>query len=93
MNDAAIHIADDQEWRIFEGLSILQKLIVSGIEIFMLTIVLLTEKATLPDIRPTFPATVLGRALLESKPHARGVRLGRLRMSEYFTQIQNLYNK
>ena len=80
VDEDAIQIADDEEWRIFEGLAVFQKLIVGGFEGFVFPLVFKSEKAAFPDICPTVATAVFGGSALKGKCVARGVERRRSRV-------------
>src|SRR6185503_4560213 len=80
MDDDAIHVANDEQGRVFKRLAVLQKLIISGVEVLMLPLVLPSEVSALPHISPALAAAVLVRAALESEPFAQRVNVRRLRV-------------
>ena len=55
----SIHIAHDQQGRIFKSFAILKELVVSCYQIFMLAFVLPAEESTLPHICPAMSAAML----------------------------------
>ncbi len=89
-DDEALHVADDQQRRVFERILVEQELLVSLFQILPLALVLPAEEAPLPHVGPPAPAAVLGRAALESEPLARGVGLRRLRVLEQFAEVEEM---
>jgi hypothetical protein len=84
VNLEAIHIANDQQRRIFESLAILEELIVSRDQVLVPAFVLPAKEISFPNVCPAVPATVLVRAAFESESFAGWIILCRLRMIEDF---------
>ena len=75
----AVEIADHEQRRVLQRLSVLQKLLVGGLKVLVLALVLPAEVVALPDIGKAVAAVLLLGALLKGVPLARGVSLvGRL---------------
>ena len=90
MDDEAVHVRYDQEWRVLQGFAVLQKLVVRLVEVLVLTLVFPTKEATLPDVGPALAAAVLARALLEGKPFALRIGLRRFCMAKDLTKVEEV---
>ena len=97
VDDDALHVADDEQRRVEEGLAILEELGVGLVEVGVLAFVLPRKMAHLPDVGPasplrTFgvPAGRLAGARLESEPLAGRISLGRRRMADQPAQVDKV---
>ena len=68
-----LHIGNNQEWGIEQGLAILQQLLIGFAKIGMFAFILNREVATPPDIGPARATALLGSASLKGKALAGGV--------------------
>ena len=90
MNAKPLHVANDQERRIFKGNGILLQLHISGLQVLMLALILPAEIPTLPDIRPAVAPSKLGRAALEAIPFPLGVGIRRSALFQQPAQVDEM---
>ena len=80
-----VDVADDQQWWVFERLTILQKMVVRKIKTLVQTFVFPAEIFLLPNVSQTIAIpTVILRTISESELLIRETRLGRQRMVKHF---------
>ncbi|MGA2620267.1 MAG: hypothetical protein ABSF26_21830, partial [Thermoguttaceae bacterium] len=65
MDLEAVHIADDQERRILQGLAIQKKLAVGLVQVLVPALVLPSEEVALPNVGPTLRPVGLAAAAFE----------------------------
>jgi hypothetical protein len=75
MNTKPVHVADDEQRRIFQGHGILLQLNVGGPQVLMLALIFPAEMATFPDIRPAVATGQFGCATLKAIPFTIGISL------------------
>lgn len=88
-NDA-IHVARDEQGRIFEVFAVLEQLIVGGGEVFVFTFVFDGEETAFPDIGPAVAAAGFGGAALEREAVAGGIGLGGRGMAHQRAQVEEV---
>src|SRR5690606_34300406 len=76
VNDDALHIGDDEQRRVKQRLAVLEKLLVSRVEVGVFALILPGEKALLPHVGPALIARLLRRARLEGEELPGRVHLG-----------------
>ena len=86
----AVHVADDQQRRVLQGLAVLEELLVGRVEVLVLALVLPGEVAPLPDVGPAVAAAVLRRALLEGERLPGGVDRRGLRVADELAQVEEV---
>ena len=86
----AVHVADDQQRRVFQVLAVQEQLLVGGGQVLVLALVLPAEVAAHPDVGPAVAAVGLVDAALEGVPGAVGVGLGRLGLAEQVAQVEEV---
>ncbi len=91
MNNDAVQVADDEQRRTFQGISVTQKLIVGGTQILVFSLVFPSKKASFPDIGETVATTLLGGALLKAKVFSGGISGGRRRMAQCIAEIDEVF--
>src|SRR5207245_991776 len=87
MDLEAIHVADNQERRVFQRDGIALQLREGGIQVFALALVFPTEAAALPDVGPALSAGRFRRALLEGVPFALRVGIARRALTQNGAQV------
>ncbi len=85
-----LRVRYDEEWRILQGLVVLQELLVGGVEVFVLALVLDGEAALVPDVSETSATPALLDALLESVEISLGVDLGWRGLAEHGAEIEEV---
>ena len=83
----AIEIAGDQKRRVLERERVALQLVDRVVEAPAAALVLSTEAAAPPDVRPALAAGRLGRAPLEAIPLAFGNGVGRLLLVEQLAEV------
>ena len=78
----AVHVADDQQRRVFQGLAVQLQLLVGGLEVLVLALVFPTEMIPHPDIGPALLVFAGLHPFLEGLPIAVGVGFGRFRLAQ-----------
>ena len=73
-----VHVAHDQQRRVFKVGAVFEKLVIGGVEVFLFAFVFPAEEIFFPDIRPAIAAAVFGRAFFKGEPLA--LRIGVLRL-------------
>jgi len=86
----AVHVADDQQRRVPQVLTIEEKLPVGGPQVFALALVLPAEVAAFPDVGPAIPSAGLVNAALEGEGGALWIGLRRLGVAEKVAQVQEM---
>ena len=71
----ALQVADNQEGRVFQGLAILEQLLVGGGEVLVLALILPAEVAALPDVRPPSPPPVFSTPFSKAYQSPGGIGL------------------
>jgi hypothetical protein len=72
-----VKIANDEERRVIQVLTVLEQLLIGGLEIFVFALVLPGEKAAHPNVSETVTAGSLRDAFLEGVSIALLIDLGR----------------
>jgi len=90
VDDDLLHVRDDQQRRIQQRFTVLEQLLVSLIEVFVLAFVLPAKVALLPHIGPTLPAALLGGARLKGEGLAGGIRLGRRVVADQVAEVNEV---
>ena len=85
-----VHVAHDQQRRIFKVGAVFEKLVIGGVEIFLFTLIFPAEEIFFPDIRPAVAAAVLGRAFFKSEGLAGRVSRSGLGMADEFAKIKEM---
>lgn len=90
VNLEAVHVADDEEGRVFEILAVPEQLGVGFFEVFALAFVLPAEMAAHPDVGPAVAAFDFLDAAFEGVPRAVGIGVGRFGLSEEIAEIKEV---
>ncbi len=83
-------VRHDQQRRVLERLAVLEELVVGLAKVRVPALVLPGEGPTLPDVGPALAALLLGGALLEGEPLARGIRVGGRGMADEAAEIDEV---
>jgi len=89
-DSGVIHVAHDQQRRVFKVGAVLEKLVIGGVEVFLFAFVFPTKEIFFPDIGPAVAAAVLGRAFFKSECHAGRVSRSGLGMADEFAKIKEM---
>jgi len=90
MDDNTVKVAKYEQWRILEGITIEEELVIGGVQVLMLALVLPTEETLLPDIRETFSTAMLGDAALKTEVFTGGVKFSRRRMPYEVAEVNEM---
>ena len=91
MDDDLIGVRDDQQRRVLERLAVLEQLVVSLLQIFMLAFVLPTEVAAVPDVGPAIAAFLLGDAIFEGEEIAFGIQIDRGFVPDQAAEVDEVF--
>ena len=83
----AVHVADDQQGRIFQGDAVLQQLVVGFFQIFSRALIFPRKAFLAPNVRPAFAAAGLRGTFFEGKPFAFWISRDRIDDAEQRAQI------
>ena len=90
MHLEAVKVADDEEGRVLQVLTVLEELLIGGRPILALALVLPGEVTALPDVGPAAAAAGLARTLLEGVRAAVGVGGGRRGFAEDSAEVKEV---
>ena len=86
----AVHIADDHQRRVLQGLAVELKLLVGRLEVLVLALVLPAEMVPHPNVGPAFLVFAGLHAFLEGVPRAFRVDIGRLGLVQQFADVEKV---
>ena len=78
----AVHVADDHQRRVLQGLAVQLQLLVGRLEVLVLPLVLPGEMVPHPNVGPALLVFAGFHAFLEGVPSAIGIGLGRLGLAQ-----------
>ena len=87
MNLNRLHVGNDQQRRVIQRQRVLLQLAKSGIQVFMLALVLPGKAILFPHIGPAIAAAGFLCALLESEPFAMRISHRRLSDAQQITEL------
>src|ERR1039458_6759354 len=85
-----VHVAHDQQLRVFKIGAVFEKLVIGGVEVFLFAFVFPAEEIFLPNVGPAVAAAVFGRAFFKSECHAGRVSRSGLGMADEFAKIKEM---
>ena len=90
VDDDAVQVADDEDGRTGEGVSVEEELIVGVVQILVLALVFPAEEILFPDIGKAVAAAVLFRALFKAEGFPRWIGLGGRGVAEHAAQVEEM---
>ena len=90
MDLEAVEVADDQQWRIFEVFTVLEELLVGGIEVFVFALVFPSKEAAHPDVGEAFAAGNFVDSFFEGVGIAFLIDFGGGRLAENFAEVDEM---
>jgi len=90
VNLEPVHIADDQQRRIVQVLTVAQQLLIRAVEVLVLALVLPAEVPAHPDVSPALAAVVLRDAPLERVPRNILVDVGGFRLPQQIANVEKV---
>ena len=86
----AVHVANDQEWRVTQVLAVAAQLAIGGAKIAMLALVFPAEMIFEPDVSPAVAAAQRVDAFFEGVPGTFRIGGGGLWLAKQFAQVEEM---